>query len=347
MLGGLTVAATQINVAQPAAASLASSGPARDGLDRLRADGFADGVLTTLAVVVPPGADAGAAAAKLAAVSGVRGAFSLTDPSWRGSGGSQLVLVVPEGEIGTGTGQARQLLAAVRRAAPAEDAVGGDRVLMADIADVMYRWFPLLLVLVALVTLVLLTRALRSVVLPLKAVGLNVLSVGATYGVVVLLWQQGHGSQTLYDVTSTGAVDMFAPILLFGFLFGLSMDYEVFILTRMREVYDRTGHTRLAIVTGVAHTGRLVTSAAVILFCALVSLSAAPDLTVKIVATGLAAGVLLDATVVRSLLVPAMVAILGRATWWLPRWVARLLRVPPQPPVANDAQRPEPAAVCR
>jgi RND superfamily putative drug exporter len=131
----------------------------------------------------------------------------------------------------------------------------------------------------------------------------------------------------VYGVPATGAIRDFIPILVFAFLFGLSMDYEVFLLARMREEYDRTNSTREAIVGALAHTGRLVTSAALILAVSFLSLSTNPDLPVRVIATGLALGILLDAFVVRTLLVPALVAVMGRWNWWMPRPLARALRL--------------------
>jgi RND superfamily putative drug exporter len=121
------------------------------------------------------------------------------------------------------------------------------------------------------------------------------------------------------------------PAFVFAFLFGVSMDYQVFIISRMREAYDRGGSTRTAVVEGIGRTGRLVTSAALILGLAFVALSASPGTEIKILATALAAGILLDATIVRAILAPAAVSILGRSNWWLPRLPARLLRVNPSP----------------
>ena len=118
------------------------------------------------------------------------------------------------------------------------------------------------------------------------------------------------------------------PLVAFAFLYGLSMDYEVFILTRIREERDRAGSTTAGVAEGIGRTGRLVTSAALILFLALAALSSAPETDVRVMATALGAGILLDATVVRALLVPALVAILGRWSWWLPHRAARLLRAP-------------------
>jgi RND superfamily putative drug exporter len=158
-------------------------------------------------------------------------------------------------------------------------------------------------------------------------VALNVLSVGAAFGVMVLIWQDGYGSKAIWGIASTGAITSWVPIMVFAFLFGLSMDYEVFILSRMREEYDATRATRAAVIQGIGRTGRLVTSGALILFFAFIALAAGPETDVKVIGTGLAAGILLDATVVRMLLVPALVSLFGRWNWWLPHLPARLLRV--------------------
>jgi RND superfamily putative drug exporter len=196
--------------------------------------------------------------------------------------------------------------------------------------------------LITLTTFVLLARAFRSLLLPAKAVALGVLSVAAVWGVMTLVWQQGHGSEEIWGIAATGSLPSWMPLMVFAFLFGLSMDYEVFILSRMREEYDRTGSTDAAVIRGIGRTGRLVTSAALILFLAFVSMASGPETDMKIIATGLAAGILLDATVIRALIVPALVSVMGRWNWWLPRWPARLLRVepsiPPKPaPVRADA----------
>jgi RND superfamily putative drug exporter len=130
-------------------------------------------------------------------------------------------------------------------------------------------------------------------------------------------------------------VTAWVPLMTFAFLFGLSMDYEVFLLSRMREEYDATGSTRAAVVEGLGRIGRLVTSAALILFLAFASLAALPEVDVKTMATGLGAGILIDATILRALLVPALVTLGGRRTWWLPAWAARLLRMRPEAEVGD------------
>jgi RND superfamily putative drug exporter len=159
--------------------------------------------------------------------------------------------------------------------------------------------------------------------------------------VLTWVWQEGHGSNAIWGTPATGAITMWVPLMVFAFLFGLSMDYEVFILSRIREAYDATGDARSAVVTGLGRTGRLVTSAALILLFGFVSMSTAGMTDLKILATGLGAGIVVDAVVVRCLLVPALVALFGRANWWLPGWAARVLRaggpVPPSSPVVEPA----------
>jgi putative drug exporter of the RND superfamily len=207
--------------------------------------------------------------------------------------------------------------------------VGGQGPELIDFDRSVYGDFPLMLALIGIATFLLLTRAFRSVVLAAKAVVFNLISLAAAYGVLTWVWQDGHGSSALWGIPATGAITMWVPLMVFAFLFGLSMDYEVFILTRIRETYDATGDARQAVTVGLGRTGRLVTSAAAILMLSFLSMSTGPQTDLKILATGLGAGILIDAVVIRCLLVPAMVALFGRANWWLPARLARLLRVEP------------------
>ena len=153
--------------------------------------------------------------------------------------------------------------------------------------------------------------------------------MAAAWGVLVLVWQHGYGSELIWGIEATGSIPSWMPLMIFAFLFGLSMDYEVFILARMREEYDRTGSTEQAVVTGIGRTGRLVTSAALILFLTFVAMGSSPGTDLKMFATGLGAGILLDATIIRALIVPAVIMLMGRWNWWLPEWPARVLRVEP------------------
>jgi RND superfamily putative drug exporter len=224
----------------------------------------------------------------------------------------------------------QNLIDAAHAAAP-EAQVGGTGPLNADFIDAVYGAFPLMIALISILTFLLLARAFRSLLLPLKAVILNIFSVGAAWGVMTLVWQQGHGSDEIWGIAATGSIASWIPLIVFAFLYGLSMDYEVFILARMREEYDHVGETDRAVIFGLARTGRLVTSAALILFLTFAAMASGPQTDVKVLATGLAAGILLDATVVRALLVPAVVSLFGKWNWWLPAPAAKLLRVEPSP----------------
>jgi RND superfamily putative drug exporter len=175
----------------------------------------------------------------------------------------------------------------------------------------------------------------------------NLVSLAAAYGVLTFVWQQGHGSDALWGIPASGAITMWVPLMVFAFLFGLSMDYEVFIIARIREAYDNTGSARSAVIEGIGRTGRLVTSAALILMLTFLSMSSGPETDIKILATGLGAGILVDAVIVRALMVPAMVALFGRWNWWMPAWLARVLHVEPSsvaPRVGRPARVLEQAA---
>jgi RND superfamily putative drug exporter len=154
---------------------------------------------------------------------------------------------------------------------------------------------------------------------------------------MVLFWQDGHGSKAIFNIAGTGAITFWIPLMVFAFLYGLSMDYEVFILSRVREEYDGARSTDGAVIEGIGRTGRLVTCAALILFLAFAALASGPGTDLKTLATGLGIGVILDATIVRSLLVPSLVSLLGRWNWYLPDWVARLMRVQPSHAHAEPA----------
>jgi putative drug exporter of the RND superfamily len=321
----LGVAALGIRLGEPTAASLRGTGMARAGLVALERAGVPSGVLTPVEVLVPAGADPAAVARRLAGLPGVRAAAAPHDSAWRQAGGA-LVSVLPTAETSTEAGRAT--VERVRDAAGELPGVqvGGTGALDIDATHALYGSFPLMLAVVALATFVLLARAFRSLLLPAKAIVLNLLSIGAAYGVLVLVWQHGYGSRAIWGIDATGAIVPWVPLMTFAFLYGLSMDYEVFLLARMRETYDASGSTRTAVVGGLGSIGRLVTSAALILFLAFGALAGVPAVDVKVMATGLGAGILLDATVLRALLMPAAVVLFGRWNWWLPAWTARLLR---------------------
>jgi RND superfamily putative drug exporter len=305
----------------PEADRLGGAGQPQRALEALERSGIGAAPLAPIEVTTPA---ADSTASALAATDGVRAAAA---PGRGWVDGDRAVVEVFT-DADTNSNDGRTALDAVRTAAEEipDTGVGGQTALVTDWVDGVYGSFPLMLGLISLITFILLARAFRSLVLPAKAIAMNLLSVFATWGVMTLVWQYGFGTELLGS-EPTGAVAFWAPMIVFAFIYGLSMDYEVFILSRMREEYDRTGSTDDAVVRGIGSTGRLVTSAALIVFLAFGSMATAADVEVKMLATGLAAGVLLDAVVVRALLVPATVSWLGRWNWWLPEPARRVLRL--------------------
>ncbi len=340
VLAALAIAATSL---QPGAANvntLAKQGDAHAGLVALERSGVGAGALTPVELLGPAAA-ADRVAAAAAGVNAVHGAVAPTSAAWQ-RGGAAVVdaFVVPD--ISTNAGlDAIDRIRARAHGLGAGVRVGGIGAENEDFVSAIYGSFPLMIALIAVLTFLLLARAFRSLLLPLKAVVLNVISVGAAWGVITLVWQEGHGSSQVFGIAATHSITAWIPLMVFAFLFGLSMDYEVFILARMREEYDATGSTNTAVIRGIGRTGRLVTSAALILFLAFVSMASGPETDIKVFATGLAAGILLDATIIRALLVPAVVSLFGRWNWWLPERPARLLRVEPSLPPRHEPV-PEP-----
>jgi RND superfamily putative drug exporter len=336
ILGVLLFQATGLHMGNADPDTIAKTGPAKAALGELADSGIGKGAIAPTETLAPD-ADASAVTTAEADVSGVHGAVAPDGPDWRRDG-QALVVASPHDGDDTSSGRTavQDVIAAAHNASP-DARVGGTGPLNADFIDAVYGSFPLMIALISVLTFLLLARAFRSLLLPLKAVILNILSVGAAWGVLVIVWQNGHGSEAIWGISATGSIASWIPLMVFAFLYGLSMDYEVFILARIREEYDKTGDTDEAVIYGLARTGRLVTSAALILFLAFAALASGPETDVKILATGLAAGILLDATVVRALLVPAAVSLFGRWNWWLPPPIAKVLRVPPSPEPATEA----------
>jgi RND superfamily putative drug exporter len=182
----------------------------------------------------------------------------------------------------------------------------------------------------------------RSILVPLKAVVMNLLSVGAAYGVIVAVFQWGWGKD-LFGIGEPGPIEAWVPMMMFAVIFGLSMDYEVFLLSRIREDYDRTHDNATAVANGLAVTARVITAAAAIMFCVFGSFVLGNERALNLFGFGLAVAVLLDATVVRLLLVPATMELLGDRNWWLPGWLDRLLPVVHVEPSDEDMVLPSAA----
>ncbi|MHB1391351.1 MAG: MMPL family transporter [Thermoleophilia bacterium] len=198
--------------------------------------------------------------------------------------------------------------------------VGGITASFDDISQVLTDRLPVFIGAVLALSFLLIMIVFRSVVIPIKAVLLNMLSIGAAYGVVVAVFQWGWGG-SLLGLGTTGPIESFVPMMLFAILFGLSMDYEVFLLSRIKEEYDRTGNNNLAIVQGLSRTARVITAAAAIMVTVFGSFILGDERIIKEFGFGLAVAVLIDASLVRLILVPATMELLGRANWYFPKWL--------------------------
>ena len=324
---GLAAIGTQLNPTEAQLAKFPGRGSAIAARDQLAAAGISPGVMKPLNVLVENGGDARAVATKLARVPGVVGATA--PPGWQ-KGPDSLV----EGFAAI-DGSAPGIQETIDQANASLEGTNGTLTGLAavdrDFLHALSGSLPYVLGLVLVLTLLLLTRAFRSLVLALKAVLLNLLSLACAFGIIVFVFQMGHGSG-LWNIPATGSITAWIPVMIFAFLYGLSMDYEVFMLTRMREAYDETGSTDKAIEFGLARTGKLVTSAALVLMFAFLVLSTSPGYEIKPLAIGLAAGIIFDATVIRALLVPSLMKLMGNSNWWVPKWMAFVLRIPPESP---------------
>jgi RND superfamily putative drug exporter len=202
--------------------------------------------------------------------------------------------------------------------------VGGFSALTDDFANLLGQRLPLFIAVVILLSFLLLMAVFRSLVVPLKAAVMNLLSVGAAYGVIVMIFQFGWGKQ-LVGVAKQGPIQAFLPIMMFAILFGLSMDYEVFLLSRIREEYLRSGNNGQAVADGLSATARVITAAAAIMCTFFLSFVLGDNIIIKLFGIGFASAIFIDATLIRMVIVPATMELLGDANWWLPDWLDRIL----------------------
>jgi putative drug exporter of the RND superfamily len=225
-------------------------------------------------------------------------------------------------------------LPAARFPASADVLLSGAPAFGVDFIDKAYGAFPWLIAAVLVLSYLILLRAFRSIVLPAKAVVMNLLSVSATYGVLTLAFQHGWGEP--FGLQSSPQIEAWIPIFLFAMLFGLSMDYEVFLLSRMREEWDKRRDNEHAVAYGLEHTGRIITAAAIIMIAAFSGFTFGSFVGLQEFGLGLSAAILLDATIVRAVLVPAVMKLLGDWNWYLPARLRRVLRVPATPARATE-----------
>ena len=242
--------------------------------------------------------------------------------------------VVPRGNALSASGTA--LVRTIRDdPAPFPVLVGGQPASLSDSTGVINRYLPLALLLVAGITFLLLLFLFRSVFIPIKALALNALSLGAMFGAMVWIFQDGHLS-SFFGFTPTGTLVDTMPVLMFCVAFGLSMDYEVFLMSRMKELHDLGIPHERAVAGGLQFTGRIITAAALLMSIVFFGLVTSGISFMKLFAVGLTFAVLLDAFVIRSVLVPAVMKLAGESAWWAPRF---LRRRPPRPDVIDGSER--------
>ncbi|MHB9858099.1 MMPL family transporter [Streptomyces sp. YIM S03343] len=327
-----------LRVGLPDDGSLPESRTERRAYD-LVAEGFGPGTNGPLVVAVDPAGDPGIVDRLVRGVAADPGIASVAPARVDQATGIATLVVFPTTgpqERATADTVARLradvLPAAVGRG-PASAHVGGAAASLSDVGRRTSQRLPVFVTAVLALSFVLLMLVFRSVLVPLKAVLLNLLSIGAAYGILVAVFQWGWGG-ALIGLEATVPIVSFIPMFLFAILFGLSMDYEVFLLSRVREEYLRTGDNNTAIVRGVSGTARIITSAALIMVAVFLSFVAAEGPSTKMFGLGLATAIFVDATLVRMVLVPATMTLLGRANWWLPGWLDSVL---PRGPVGIDA----------
>ena len=303
----------------------------RQAYDML-ADGFGPGMNGPLLLVaeVPEGSSAGALDGIAAAVGGTKGVAAVTPAALNPEGDTAVITVLPT--TGPQDPETVDVVNTLRDdVLPQATAgtgvtvhVGGVTATSIDSSDNIAKRLPLLIGGVVLLSMLLLVASFRSIAVAVKAAVMNLLSVAAAYGVVALVLQGGWAGQLIGIDTST-PLPAFVPVLMFAVLFGLSMDYEVFLVSRMREGWLRTRNNEQAILGGLAGTGRVITAAAAIMVAVFAAFVPSPDVVLKVIGVGMASAIFIDATVVRLLLVPAVMHLLGNANWWMPAWLGRLL----------------------
>jgi RND superfamily putative drug exporter len=302
----------------------------------LLAEGFGDGFNGPLQVVVEldrPN-DVEAVAAVRGALASDAGIAAVSPPMFNEAGDTAVLTAVPttspqdEATEQTVDRLRSDVLPAVADStgagARADALITGQTAAFVDVSARLTERLPVFIAAVVLLSFVLLTIVFRSVLVPLKAALMNLLSIGAAYGVIVAVFQWGW-AKSLIGLDATIPVNPFVPLIMFAILFGLSMDYEVFLLSRVREEFVAHGDGHKSVVDGLASTARVITSAAVIMITVFLAFVPSTDMTVKMFGLGLAVAVLLDATVVRMVLVPSTMSLLGKANWWVPRWLDRIL----------------------
>ncbi|MDP1876318.1 MAG: MMPL family transporter [Actinomycetota bacterium] len=340
LLLALTAPVLALRLGFPDEGSLPQSRTERLAYD-LVAQGFGPGINGPLLIAVDVSADPAVVEPLREAVAADPGIAFVTDPEVQTSAGVATMLAFPttapqeDATVATIERLREDVFPPVLAGSAASAHIGGQTASWADIGHKVRDRLPLFITGVILLSCLLLLVVFRSVLVPLKAAGMTLLSIGAAYGVIVMVFQWGWG-MNLIGLESTVPVIPFIPMFMFAVLFGLSMDYEVFLLSRIREEYVRTGDITASVVRGIASSARVITSAALIMICVYFSFVFGEDPATKMMGLGLATAILIDATIVRMVLVPATMTLMGKANWWLPAWLARLL---PTIDIHGDSQK--------
>ena len=316
----------------------------------LVAEGFGPGVNGPLMIAVDISEDGTIVEPLAQAIAADPGMMGVAAPVIDHAAGVATIIAIPhtspqdEATVDTVERLRSDVIPTILADSPARAHVGGQTASFADVSGKVTDRLPWFVAAVVSLSFVLLTVVFRSLLVPLKAAILNLLSIGAAYGVLVAVFQWGWGAD-LIGLESTIPVVSFIPLFMFAVLFGLSMDYEVFLLSRVREEYRRTGDNQQSVITGLAKTARVITSAAAIMISVFLAFVIDPNPMTKMVGLGLATAIFVDATVVRLVLVPATMQLMGDANWWLPSWLDRLLPTIDIDGHASDAvPEPEPIA---
>jgi RND superfamily putative drug exporter len=310
----------------------------------LLAEGFGPGFNAPLLLVVDlrrPGVEAQAIPALSERIAADPGIAMVGEPQTSPAGDTVVLPTIPT--TAPADAETSETLKRVRGLLPANVAVSGLTAMTDDLTEQLTDTLPIFVAAILAASFLLLMVVFRSIAVPLKAAVMNLLSIGGAYGVVVAVFQWGW-LKDLFNLEETYLIVSPLPTIFFAVLFGLSMDYEVFLLSRIREAYDATGDNTESVARGTAATGRVITSAALIMTVVFLSFVANPSALVKMIGLGLSTAIVLDATIVRMVMVPATMALLGRANWWLPGWLDRQL---PQVSMegADAPRQPEPALV--
>jgi len=342
LLLALTAPVLALRLGFPDEGSLPNSRTERRAYDLL-ADGFGPGINAPLVIAVDISQDPSVVGSLRDAILADRGVGAVAAAQVNTEAGVATLLVFPnsapqdDATLETVDRLRAEVFPAVLDNSQARAHIGGQTATFGDIGRRVKDRLPLFIAAVIVLSFLLLTLVFRSLVVPLKAALMNLLSIGAAYGVLVMVFQWGWG-KNIIGLESTGPVLVFIPMFMFAILFGLSMDYEVFLLSRVREEYLLTGDNDTSVIRGIASTARVITSAALIMISVFLGFVLGEDPTTKMLGLGLATAIFVDATIVRLVLVPATMKLMGNANWWLPHWLDRCL---PTIDIGGEMELPE------